>query len=121
MCGIVAIFGTEKKSLKINSMIFSISHRGPDGQGFYTDDHVSLGSCRLSIFDFSEKGNMPMNDNTKRYCIVYNGEIYNFKELKKYNISTKLTLTPKYLSNYSQKLMLNVLRIEWYFCFYNFR
>ena len=91
MCGIAAIFGTEKKEFsKINSMIFSISHRGPDGQGFYTDDYVSLGSCRLSIFDFSEKGNMPMNDNTKRYCIVYNGEIYNFKELKKkYNISTK--------------------------------
>ena len=84
MCGIAAIFGTEKKEFsKINSMIFSISHRGPDGQGFYTDDYVSLGSCRLSIFDFSEKGNMPMNDNTKRYCIVYNGEIYNFKELKK--------------------------------------
>ena len=92
-------------------MIFSISHRGPDGQGFYTDDYVSLGSCRLSIFDFSEKGNMPMNDNTKRYCIVYNGEIYNFKELKKNIIfQQNLTLTPKYLSNYSQKLMLNVLR-----------
>ena len=91
MCGIAAIFGTKKKEFsKIKSMISSISHRGPDGQGFYTDDYVSLGSCRLSIFDFSEKGNMPMNDNSKRYYIVYNGEIYNFKELKKkYNISTK--------------------------------
>ena len=84
MCGIAAIFGTnESKSHDIKSMISSIAHRGPDSQGFLNNANISLGSCRLSIFDFSENGNMPMSNSTGRYNIIYNGEIYNFKELKK--------------------------------------
>lgn len=90
MCGIAAIIGDSgNKSLNIKTMISSISHRGPDDEGFLNKKKVSIGSCRLSIFDFSEKGKMPMTDKSGRYDIVYNGEIYNFKELKKkYNIQT---------------------------------
>ena len=53
------------------------------------DENIIMGSCRLSIFDLSSRGNMPMKDKSGRYFIIYNGEIYNFQELKeKYKIST---------------------------------
>ncbi len=91
MCGLAAIFGQDHLNPKeIKTMIASIAHRGPDHQGFFENDKVLMGSCRLSIFDFSNKGNMPMSDKTGRYVIIYNGEIYNFKELKKkHDIITK--------------------------------
>ena len=84
MCGLAAIFGSsQSKKEETEKMISSISHRGPDHQGFFHEEDISLGSCRLSIFDVSDKGNMPMSDKSGRYTIIYNGEIYNFKELKK--------------------------------------
>ena len=91
MCGLAAIFGQDHlNSKEIKTMISSIAHRGPDHQGFFENEKVLMGSCRLSIFDLSSKGNMPMSDRTGRYVIIYNGEIYNFKELKKkYDIITK--------------------------------
>ena len=74
---------------ELRDMIKTIRHRGPDHEGYYSNEFVQLGSCRLSIFDLSDKGNMPMHDRNKRYFIIYNGEIYNFKELKKkYKIHT---------------------------------
>ena len=91
MCGLALIFDKQKNgsSKSIKLLINSISHRGPDSKGFYKYKNIALGSCRLSIFDLSTKGNMPMLDKSKRYVIVYNGEIYNFKYLKKkYNILT---------------------------------
>ena len=89
MCGIACIFGNNPSPLEIKSMINAISHRGPDHKGFYGNSLVQLGSCRLSIFDLSDKANMPMQDKKKRYSIIYNGEIYNFKYLKKkYNLTT---------------------------------
>ena len=89
MCGIASIFGNSPNVNNIQLMIKSISHRGPDGEGFFESDLIQMGSCRLSIFDLSDKGKMPMHDRSKRYTIVYNGEIYNFKDLKKkYNLST---------------------------------
>ena len=91
MCGLAAIFGSSQSRKKdTENMISSIAHRGPDHQGFFHEEDISMGSCRLSIFDFSDKGNMPMSDKTGRYTIIYNGEIYNFKELKKkFNLITK--------------------------------
>ena len=90
MCGIAAIIGGLPQNHEtIKKMINSINHRGPDHQGFFNDKKIQLGSCRLSIFDLSSKGNMPMNDTSKRFTIVFNGEIYNFKELKsKYDLKT---------------------------------
>lgn len=58
------------------------SHRGPDGTGVFTRPAISLGHNRLSIIDLSERGAQPMTDSTGRLTIVFNGEIYNFKELR---------------------------------------
>ena len=89
MCGIASIFGKNPRPQELRDMIKAIRHRGPDHEGYYSNEFVQLGSCRLSIFDLSDKGNMPMHDRNKRYFIIYNGEIYNFKELKKkYKIHT---------------------------------
>ena len=65
----------------INSMISSIKHRGPDGEGFYINKNIQLGHCRLSIIDIN-CGSQPMYDEDGNIVVVQNGEIYNFEELK---------------------------------------
>ena len=88
MCGITGVinFNREKISLNdINRFKDSLSHRGPDGEGTYINniDCVALGHRRLSILDITESGKQPMSYDNERYWIVYNGEIYNFIELRK--------------------------------------
>jgi len=80
MCGITG-FSWEDKSL-IKKMTSCIAHRGPDSSGHFTDKNISLGHRRLSIIDLSPKGNQPMFNEHKSLVIVFNGEIYNFKEIK---------------------------------------
>lgn len=80
MCGIAG-FNWMDRSL-IKNMCNTIKHRGPDDEGFYMDDQVSLGHRRLSIQDLSEKGHQPMLNEDKTIHLVYNGEIYNFHELR---------------------------------------
>src|SRR5687767_8789649 len=58
------------------------SHRGPDDRGVVSLGHVCLGSNRLSIIDLTEAGHMPMADEDEQWWISYNGEVYNFKELR---------------------------------------
>lgn len=58
-------------------------HRGPDGSGVYVDEHVSLGHNRLSILDLSDLASQPMRSASGRYVIIFNGEIYNYHELKR--------------------------------------
>lgn len=58
-----------------------LKHRGPDGDGFWSDDSVALGHRRLSILDLSEKGRQPMVSVGRRYVITYNGEIYNHRQI----------------------------------------
>lgn len=88
MCGICGIVGFDKQPVKaesIQSMMDSISHRGPDSQGHYisSDGATALGHLRLAIIDLSEKGHQPMTTGDEgRYWIVFNGEIYNFQESK---------------------------------------
>jgi asparagine synthase (glutamine-hydrolysing) len=79
MCGING-FNWEDKVL-IKRMNTAISHRGPDSEGFFVDK-VSFGHRRLSIIDLSERGNQPMFNNSGTLCIIFNGEIYNFQEIK---------------------------------------
>lgn len=64
-------------------MTSTLAHRGPDATGVFVDENISLGHNRLSIIDLSPNANQPMFDNEKKLAIVFNGEIYNFRELKK--------------------------------------
>jgi len=85
MCGIVGIFnlnGEPVSPVQLRQMTDAISHRGPDGEGFYLDSFVGLGHRRLAIIDLSPAGHQPMMTEDKQYALTYNGEIYNFRELK---------------------------------------
>lgn len=79
MCGIVGIFGSRDR-VAIDAMVASIGHRGPDDEGTYFDDRVSLGHARLSIIDLSANGHQPMFNPAGTIAIVFNGEIYNYLE-----------------------------------------
>src|SRR5258706_8516930 len=85
MCGIAGILGTNWSKRQLNAMVASQHHRGPDGQGFYIDpDTVAgLGHNRLKIIDLTEAGKQPMSDPSGRYQIIFNGEIYNYLELRR--------------------------------------
>ena len=85
MCGICGIFNTDGESVSpvnLRKMTDAIAHRGPDGEGFYTDSFIGLGHRRLAIIDLSPAGHQPMLTQDGQYAVVYNGEIYNFQELK---------------------------------------
>ena len=83
MCGIAGILGENAKSNVIDDMLMVQHHRGPDYKGKWLENDVALGHNRLSIIDLSNSANQPFSDNTKRYTIVFNGEIYNYIELRK--------------------------------------
>ena len=84
MCGINGIISKEKdKDKLIKEMNKRIVHRGPDAEGIYIEDNVALGQRRLSIIDLSENGHQPMHSDNKRISVIFNGEIFNFSELKK--------------------------------------
>lgn len=85
MCGLNCILNFDgsfvnRKQIKV--MNDKIIHRGPDNQSVFIDKHIGFGHCRLSIIDLSNKANQPMSSVNGRYIIIYNGEIYNFKEIK---------------------------------------
>ncbi len=84
MCGIVGIWTKDSSSRdgSINEMVNSILHRGPDHHSTASKGRISLGHTRLSIIDTSASSNQPMEDETGNYLITFNGEIYNFKELR---------------------------------------
>jgi asparagine synthase (glutamine-hydrolysing) len=88
MCGIAGRYNfytpssVDKTESDIKGMMSVIRHRGPDESGIYLDENVGLGSVRLSIIDISS-GQQPMCDESGEYWIVYNGEIFNYQELRK--------------------------------------
>lgn len=85
MCGIAGIFNLDRQSVSpviLRGMTDAIAHRGPDGEGFYIDNHVGLGHRRLAIIDLSPAGHQPMLSQDKQFALTYNGEIYNFQELR---------------------------------------
>ncbi len=94
MCGIAGYISTTKPTKKVlKAMTDRIEHRGPDGEGFYVDDKAALGHRRLAIIDLNT-GAQPVYNENKDVVIVYNGEVYNFLELKeelkdKYKFYTK--------------------------------
>ena len=97
MCGIsgiVNLSGENVDPIQLAKMLKQIKHRGPDGEGVFIKDNVGLGHVRLSIIDLTTAGHQPMFSNDKRYSIVFNGEIYNYLELKhelkdSYNFKSK--------------------------------
>ncbi|MGQ0671245.1 MAG: asparagine synthetase B family protein, partial [Actinomycetota bacterium] len=85
MCGIAGVTGRYARADVVRRMIEAMHSRGPDDAGCWTDpgSTVALGNCRLAIIDLSEAGHMPMQDLTGRCWITYNGELYNFRVLRR--------------------------------------
>ncbi|MCM1153915.1 MAG: asparagine synthase (glutamine-hydrolyzing) [Roseburia sp.] len=82
MCGIFGTYNLNISEEKITQCMEKIRHRGPDGSGIWKDDLCGLAHRRLSILDLSDTGKQPMATADERYFIVYNGEVYNFIELR---------------------------------------
>jgi asparagine synthase (glutamine-hydrolysing) len=90
MCGIAGIFApeatsrdsSEERAATLRGMLGLIRHRGPDDVGHYADESIALGAVRLAILDI-EGGSQPLCDPTGRYWISYNGEVYNYIELRR--------------------------------------
>jgi len=87
MCGICGLVGKTTTIDLANSMLSSIAHRGPDARDLFIDKDVFLGHTRLSIIDLSEAANQPMYSFNQRFVIIFNGEIYNYLEIKQELIS----------------------------------
>jgi asparagine synthase (glutamine-hydrolysing) len=127
MCGIAGLIGPqiEDKEGVIGRMVAAITHRGPDDDGFFVDGNVGLGMRRLSIIDLST-GRQPISSADERLLIFFNGEIYNYKELreellaKKYVFKTH-TDTEVILHMYEEygAAMLPKLRGMFTFCIYD--
>jgi len=75
--------GGESRNELIARMTATLAHRGPNGSGIWRDNRIALGHRRLSVIDLSEAGRQPMSNEDGSIQIVYNGEVYNFRELKK--------------------------------------
>lgn len=86
MCGISGKLALDERqpvaAEDVKRMIMALAHRGPDDRGVYVNGPVGLGHARLSIIDLSPAGHQPMSDISQRYWITFNGEIYNFQELR---------------------------------------
>ena len=86
MCGICGIVSADHTNPNLATALMpmrdSLDHRGPDDAGYYVAPGIALGSRRLSILDLSDRGHMPMSTADGRYWIIYNGEVYNYQELR---------------------------------------
>jgi asparagine synthase (glutamine-hydrolysing) len=87
MCGITGIYAFNQIGsfymVNLAKSVDRLSQRGPDGRDTYIEDFLALGHRRLSIIDTSHNGKQPMSDESGRYVMVFNGEIFNYKELRK--------------------------------------
>jgi asparagine synthase (glutamine-hydrolysing) len=84
MCGICGVYSKNSAdSDEVKKMVKTLGHRGPDGHGIYTSKNICLGHTRLAILDLSNKGKQPMISDNGEAVIVYNGEVYNYIELRK--------------------------------------
>jgi asparagine synthase (glutamine-hydrolysing) len=84
MCGILGLIHrcAESRPPLSSQLVSNLAHRGPDDTGAYSDDHVQFGHTRLSIIDLTDSGHQPMLSQEGRYVVTYNGEIYNYLELR---------------------------------------
>ena len=87
MCGIAGVLDYQRRGLTINAshvdrMVDALAHRGPNGRGVWLDDGIALGHRRLSVLDPTAAGAQPMRYAARNLVVTYNGEIYNFRELR---------------------------------------
>ncbi len=111
MCGIAGILNHDQAIEKIRVMQTSLHHRGPDGTGIYhssPDQTTALAHTRLAILDLSAAGHQPMSTPDRRYHITFNGEIYNFKELRQ----TLLAQGEKFQSQTDTEVILKLYQRE---------
>lgn len=95
MCGICGIIkigsgGDLGGDALIEKMTTTLAHRGPNDSGIWRNDRLSLGHRRLSVIDLSDAGHQPMTNEDGMVVIVFNGEVYNFQELKVPGIERKI-------------------------------
>lgn len=87
MCGITGVYAFNDSGKRyfenVKAAVSALKQRGPDGQGIYEHNNVSLGHTRLAVIDTSDQASQPFTDISGRYTIVYNGEFYNFKEYRR--------------------------------------
>lgn len=111
MCGVAGVINLDGRLVEpadLRRMTDSIQHRGPDGEGHWQEGNVGLGHRRLSIIDLSDSGSQPMVSLDGRYVLSYNGEIYNFKELR----GELVGLGRKFRGESDTEVVLNALA-EW--------
>lgn len=125
MCGINGF--NWKNKAKIVQMNNQIIHRGPDHQGVTLFNNMSLGHDRLSIIDLSERGHQPMHNEEKNLYIVFNGEIYNYKELKekfchdyKFHSATDTEVILAMYQRFQEKCV-DYFNGMWAFCIYDLK
>ena len=82
MCGIAGVIGLRGETI-VREMLRALEHRGPDAHGIEVSGLATIGHRRLSVIDTSAAANQPFTDNSGRYCLTYNGEVYNYLELRR--------------------------------------
>ena len=83
ICGVIDFSGAPVPVPELKVMSDAIAHRGPDGEGFFTSENVGFGHRRLAIIDLSPEGKQPRTTTDGNLTITYNGELYNYRELRK--------------------------------------
>ncbi len=129
MCGICGFIsskvGNTEREVVVRQMNYAIFHRGPDEEGFYSDDHCTLAMRRLSIIDLNT-GKQPIFSNSKKYLIFFNGEIYNYLELKRdlvnlgfhFNTNSDTEVVVNLFQMYGKDMLL-MLKGMFAFCIYD--
>jgi len=108
MCGLVGYFsldGTKSSQSLIEKMTSLLAHRGPDGEGIYVHQALAFGHRHLKVIDLTTGGAQPMTTTDGRYTLVYNGEIYNFRELRQELIKEGIL----FFSDSDTEVVLNML------------
>src|SRR5262245_28479429 len=108
MCGIAGVYYFKSGELPkkaVLKMTGALKHRGPDAEGFFFDSHIGLGHRRLKIIDLTESAAQPMTEEHSRFSLIFNGEIYNFKELR-----TKLASTQTFFSQSDTEVILRLFK-----------
>jgi asparagine synthase (glutamine-hydrolysing) len=82
MCGICGYIGTRIEDSVVRMMAESLNHRGPDGSGCWINEISAFGHTRLAIIDLSKAASQPMSTPDDRYVVVFNGEIYNYRDIR---------------------------------------